>query len=229
LVASLEEFYFPARLENGKFISESAKAGILRECGKPNWENPSNFDADMYTLRAYLFICATMIVANHLEGQDYPRTPEQVKAIRDFRIEGVGLKTTRDEFLAMFKEAELEKENSTIKLGIEIYKVARTRETDGIRFKFLDGKLVKILASYSPSRIKAIGGDSIIPEKLTLRFGKSESDNSGGSYGWSSGGESPIFVVTTLTDNGDTAVCLQNLKLEEIAKARKATAAKVGF
>jgi len=166
-----------------------------------------------------------MVGANHLQGQDYPRTPEQLKALQEFRIEGVGLKTTRGEFLVMFKEAEYDKENSAQKLGIEIYKVGRTPETDGIRVKFLDGKLVKILASYSPSRIKAIGGDSIIPEKLTLRFGKSEIDE----YGWSSGGESPILIVTKQTDKGETAVCLINHKIEEIAKARKASAARVGF
>ncbi len=175
---------------------------------------------------AYHFLFFVLSGIIHSEDHDSPRTPEQLKAIREFQIEGVGLKTTRDEFLAIFKEAEFEKENSIQKLGIDIYKVGRTRETDGIRVKFLEGKLVKILASYSQARIKAIGGDSIIPDKLKFRFGLTELD---GGYGWSSRGEAPILIVTRQTDEGLTVVLLENHKLEENCKARKASAAKVGF
>lgn len=105
--------------------------------------------------------------------------------------------------------------------------MGRTRETDGLRADFLDGKLVLVFARYSVTRIEALGGDSIIPIKLTSRFGKSEVRADHGF--WSSGGESQILVATEPTENGFAAVCLTNRKLEVSSKARKASAAKVGF
>ena len=110
------------------------------------------------------------------------RTTEQVKAAKEFTIEGVGLDATPQTIRAKWPTATSVPKESNPKIGQELIRVDRTANTDGIDFDFLDGKLMSMSVFYFPGRTNKMGGWSTISEKIVARLGKADADSTGMDY-----------------------------------------------
>ncbi len=107
------------------------------------------------------------------------RTPEQVKAAREFTVEGVGFNATPQTIRAKWPTATSVPKQSNPQIGLECIRVEGTANTDGIDFFFLDGKLMNMLVWYFPSRTSKMGSWSTIAEKVVARLGKADVDSKG--------------------------------------------------
>jgi hypothetical protein len=105
------------------------------------------------------------------------KTPEQIKAAKEFIIEGIGFSATPQTIRTKWPNAERVAKESNSKIGVEVLFVSETQNTDAMQFTFLDGKLMKIQALYQPARVKKMGGWETIAEKLVAKLGKADADS----------------------------------------------------
>lgn len=123
-------------------------------------------------------VCASVVALATLSQAD-DRTPEQIKAAKDFMIEGIGFSATPQTIRAKWQFAKTVEKESNPKIGFEVLRVGETPNTDGIDFCFLDGKLMQMWVWYAPQRLNKIGGWDVILDRLIKKFGKGDADSKG--------------------------------------------------
>jgi hypothetical protein len=123
--------------------------------------------------------CLAVLVASTGSIRADERTPEQIKAAKEFAVEGIGFTATPQTIRAKWPQTERVAEDSNPKIGLEVLLVPETQNTDGIQFTFLDGKLMQIFVLYLPARVKKMGGWTTIAEKVVARLGKADADSKG--------------------------------------------------
>ncbi len=119
-----------------------------------------------------LFAIALVTSATTALADD--NTPEQVKAAKEFKVEGIDLTATLESIRAKWPSLVYVEKESNKKIGLAYYRVDKTTNTDGLDFAFLDGKLMSIFVWYFPARIDKMGGASILAEKIVARIGKAD-------------------------------------------------------
>ncbi len=132
-------------------------------------------------------LCVLLLAFGAESARADDRTPEQIKAAKEFTVEGIGFSATPQTIRTKWPTAERVAEESNAKLGLEVLRVDSTPNTDGVDFHFLDGRLMKMQVWYFPERVKKMGGYLTVAEKLVTRLGKADADSKGGNVDESEG------------------------------------------
>jgi len=100
------------------------------------------------------------------------RTPEQIKAAKDFSVEGMNfMNTTLQAIRTKWPGASRYEKECDAKIGWETWRVDKTANTDGIDFSFVDGKLVSMWVWYFRQRTDKMGGLDVIPQRVKDKLG----------------------------------------------------------
>lgn len=127
-----------------------------------------------------VIVCLAALAASMEGVRADDRTPEQIKAAKEFTVEGIGFSATPQTIRTKWPSAERVAKECDAKLGWETLRVGKTPNTDGIDFSFLDGKLVLMWVWYFPERTNQMGGWEVIPRRIVDKLGKAEAGSNEG-------------------------------------------------
>lgn len=100
------------------------------------------------------------------------RTPEQIKAAKEFAIDHIGLSLSYSATKRAIPTIERMEKDSDITIGLESWRANNTTNTDGLDMTFLDGKMMGLIAFYSSERILEMGGWDTIVRRVAGKIGK---------------------------------------------------------
>jgi hypothetical protein len=180
-------------------------------------------------------IAIILVGASLCQADD--RTPEQVKAAKDFMVEGISFTATPQTIRAKWPNIERVAKDSDAKLGLEVLRVDTTLNTDGIDFTFVDGKLMQMLVWYFPDRLNKMGGSETIATRIVAKLGKADADSDGYNV---DGAEGQICKFDWVIPDADrfirlsarkksTVLIVQDRELKKKLEAKKQASANTGF
>ena len=120
-------------------------------------------------------ILASTLALSTLVGRAEDRTPDQIKAAKEFAVEGIGFGVNPQTIRVKWPNVKRVAESSDSKIAWETLRVPDTTNTDGIDFEFLEGKLVSMVVWYFPDRVSRMGGWEILPERIQGKLGLADS------------------------------------------------------
>jgi hypothetical protein len=163
------------------------------------------------------------------------RTNEQMLAAKQFTFEGVALSCSLKDFLLKYPSAQLLGSESQANLGIKCYCVRALQSADMAQYTFLDDTLFEVTVVYTHEGLKKIGGEKVLLNRLTDKFGPPDRDFSAGRvvkdgeevFRWHLRGARRVFAYSYRPN-----LCLIlffDSSKNELANKRKAEKANVGF
>lgn len=129
-------------------------------------------------MKKILTLILAVLINTSLCFADY-FSAEKVKAAQDFKIEGVYLGMTKDEFLKKFQNVDRLPDLTDQATGSQGIRVHKTQKTDGIDVAFWNDKAIDIYVWYGEDRIESMGGSSTLINRLVDLFGKADADSKG--------------------------------------------------
>ena len=104
-------------------------------------------------------------------------TAEQIQEAKDFQIEGISLSMTPAQFKKLHPAA-IEGKETDKKIGIMQLLIQGEKATM-ISVHIFEDKIYEIRIGYDAERVNKLGGDSVLIDRLTAKFGDADDDSKG--------------------------------------------------
>ena len=149
-------------------------------------------------------------------------TKEELAA-RDFSFQGVGIGTTREDFLKKFPNAQLQAEDKTNLTPNYLVALNGGQFLGG---EFFEGRLYVLSISFPEDMLEGVGGKPVFERKLTDTFGSSPSKVNE-SYCWEFPNVSRRLAYSR--DDSVTLLCLVDTAANERRISAQASKLDIGF